>query len=233
MPELMTGLLAGSALLGAGSSLFGAHKQSEAADKATKAQTAANDKALALQKEIFETQREDMMPWLDAGREALGQLQTKINDGSFDLSGFGYDDLIADPSYQFRLQQGQNALNASAAARGRLVSGAQLQAANDYAQDMASTEFGNAFARRAAERDAEYSRLAGLAGVGQSAAGNVSNYAAQYGNNASNVLMNTGHAQGQNAINQGNIWASLGNNLAGVGQRAIGNYLTSRELGYV
>lgn len=57
------------------------------------------------------------------------------------------EDLYKDPSYLFRLQQGQKALDRQGAASGRYLSGAQLQAASDYNQGAASTEFQNAYQR--------------------------------------------------------------------------------------
>lgn len=47
------------------------------------------------------------------------------------------------PGYQFRLQQGVNALNNSAAARGMQLSGAQTKALSDYGQNTGSAEYGN------------------------------------------------------------------------------------------
>ena len=103
----------------------------------------------------------------------------------------------SDPSYQFRLSEGQNALDNSLLARGQGLSGAGLKAGQRYAQDYASTEFGN-----------EWNRMAGLAGVGQSAAGQIGAYGA---NAASNIA--------QNQIGAGNAaaagWANTGNAITG------------------
>ena len=52
-----------------------------------------------------------------------------------------------DPGYQFRLQQGQQALDASAAARGTLRGGAQMKALTDYGQQAGSQEYANAYNR--------------------------------------------------------------------------------------
>ena len=56
-------------------------------------------------------------------------------------------ELQATPGYQFQLQQGQQQLGQSAAARGGLLSGAQLKASQNYAQNQASTGFQNAWQR--------------------------------------------------------------------------------------
>jgi hypothetical protein len=57
-----------------------------------------------------------------------------------------------DPSMQFRIDRGTNALQSSAAARGGLLSGATLKGVNDYAQNVASQEYGNAFNRAFQDR---------------------------------------------------------------------------------
>ena len=67
------------------------------------------------------------------------------------------------------MQEGVNALDRSAASRGRTLSGAQDRAVTRYGSDLASQEFGNAFNRSLTEYNVNLSRLQGLAGVGQSA----------------------------------------------------------------
>lgn len=76
-----------------------------------------------------------------------------------------------DPSYKFRFDQGQQALERSAAAKGQIGSGNVLQALQKYGQDMASQEFQN-----------QYNRLVPLTGAttgSPGAAGNI--LAGQYG----------------------------------------------------
>jgi len=67
----------------------------------------------------------------------------------FEFQKFSYtgEDLFDDPSYQFRLDQGQKALDRQGAASGRFLSGAQLTAASNYNQGAASQEFQNAYSR--------------------------------------------------------------------------------------
>ena len=89
-------------------------------------------------------------------------------------------------------------LDRSAAARGGLLSGGALKAAQRYGQDYASTEFGNA-----------YNRLAGRAGFGQTASTNMGTAAGNYGVNAGNNMMAganaraSGYVGGANALTGG------------------------------
>lgn len=60
---------------------------------------------------------------------------------------FTAEDLYSDPSYQFRLKQGQDALSQNQVAGGLNLSGAAAKQMNDYTQNVASTEFQNAYKR--------------------------------------------------------------------------------------
>ena len=139
--------IGGSALLGA-----------SASKSAANTQAAATDRAGELQERMFNRQVELQEPWRQAGMNALNRMQ------SGDVMG------MMDPSYKFRFGEGMKALDRQAAARGGLISGGALKAAQRYGQDFASQEFGNA-----------YNRLAGLAGVGQTATNAMGGAAGAYG----------------------------------------------------
>ena len=61
--------------------------------------------------------------------------------------------MLNEPGFQFRLDQGRKALEASAAGRGVLRSGGTLKDILGYGQNFASQEFGNVFNRAAQEYD--------------------------------------------------------------------------------
>lgn len=169
-----------------GASLGGGVDASNAASKAANMQSQSADQATQLQREMFNKQVELQQPWQQAGVNALNKMQ------SGDVMG------MMDPSYNFRLGEGMKALDRQAAARGGLISGGALKAAQRYGQDYASTEFGNA-----------YNRLAGLAGIGQTSANNMGNAAGNFGVNAGNNMMAganaraSGYVGGANALTGG------------------------------
>jgi hypothetical protein len=169
-----------------GASLGGGVDASNAASKAADIQSRSADQATQLQRDIFNKQVELQQPYQQAGVNALNRMQ------SGDVMG------MMDPSYQFRLGEGMKALERSAAARGGLISGGALKAAQRYGQDFASTEFGNA-----------YNRLAGLAGIGQTATNTMGSNAGQFGVNAGNNMMAganaraSGYVGGANALTGG------------------------------
>lgn len=144
-----------------GNALLGAYS----ANKAAGAQSDAAKYAADLQNLQYQQTRADLMPWLQAGGEALNKLIPMT-----DYTKFGMEQFQQDPGYQFRLDEGLKALDRQAAARGGLISGGALKAAQRYGQDMASQEYQNAFNRYQTERSAALNPLQSLAGVGQTTA---------------------------------------------------------------
>ena len=102
---------------------------------------------------------------------------------------FTPSDLYTDPSYQWRLNQGNLALNSSAAAQGLTGSGQNLKDIVNYNQGAASTEYQAAYDRFMNNQNTAYNRLAGLAGVGQTAATNLGQAGASTAGNIANTTM--------------------------------------------
>lgn len=166
-------------------------------------------KALELQERIYNQTRQDYEPWRKTGVWALGKMKSGIQSGEFDPGEFNFEFTNDDPSYQFRFDEGVRALDNSAAARGRLNSGAQGRSLTRYGQDMASTEYQNAFGRYLTKWNADrargtdkFNRFAGLSGSGQSATGAVANAGANYAGNATSAYGQIG-----TALNQGTVGA--------------------------
>ncbi len=111
-----------------------------------------------------------------------------------------YGGFYASPGYQFRLDEGVNALDKSAAARGRLRSGAQNKALTRYGQGLASEEFGN-----------YTSRLAQIAGLGSGAATNSASITTQGAGNVANAMAGIGATRQSGYESWGRTAANLGN----------------------
>jgi hypothetical protein len=196
-----------------GSSLFG----SRAASKAADTQAAAADRAAELQQQQYEQTRADQAPYREAGYNALAQMQRTAGNvpGAFK---FGAGDYQADPGYAFRLSEGQKALDRSAAARGGLISGGALKAAQRFGQEMGSQEFGNAYNRAltgyntgVASENQLYNRQAGLAGIGQTSANLVGQAGQNYATNVGNLMTGAGAAQAAGQVGVANaITGGLG-----------------------
>ena len=74
-----------------------------------------------------------------------------------------------DPSMAFRMKFGTQATERLANIGGGAISGNTMRALTDYGQNLASTEYGNAFNRFQTERGNIYNTLANIAGMGQGA----------------------------------------------------------------
>ena len=137
-----------------------------------------------------------------------GQLNNPFDTylASKGLAGGQFD--TSNPAYQFQLKQGQQALDRSSAARGMGASGAQMKAAQQYGQGLASQEYDKQYNRATSEFGDYYNRLAGLAQGGQQAAGSMAQAGGQYANNASNTFGNLSNAQTSILGQQANARAS-------------------------
>ena len=79
MPIIIAGAIAaGGAIAGAkissNAAKNAAKTQTQAADKAATLQSDLGNKSLDFQRQMYETGRADMMPWMNMGRSALGAL---------------------------------------------------------------------------------------------------------------------------------------------------------------
>jgi hypothetical protein len=187
-------------IINAGADLLGfgpASKQSDATRYAADISGQATREQLALQQRMYEEGIKRQQPFLDIGTNALNRLNA-LNQPGANAAQF----LQMDPGYAFRLSEGQKALDRSAAARGGLISGSALKAAQRYGQESGSQEYQNA-----------YNRLANMANLGPSAAGVMSNLGTGYANQANQLAM-------MNASNQGNLALARGN----IGASQYGNY---------
>lgn len=162
--------LAGGVIQG-GMALAGANKQVDAANRATN-----------LNRRVYRTTRRDLEPYREAGTNALR----------------AYSDVVTQPfeasdAYRFRLNEANDAIEASAAARGGLFSGATMQAIGRNSQNYASQEFDN-YLRR----------LEGLSGMGQNASVQQGSFGQGFANAASQAAYGAGNAQSAGLVGAGN-----------------------------
>jgi len=108
---------------------------------------------------------------------------------------FGMQDFRADPGYAFRVSEGLKSLDRQAAARGGLISGGALKAAQRYGQDLGSQEYQNAFNRYQVNRANQLTPLQSMAGMGQTTATQLGNAGQTYATNAGNAYGAAGQAQ--------------------------------------
>lgn len=193
-----------------------------ASNSAAKMQSNATRYAADLSNQQYQQNRQDHMPWLTQGADAVGQMGAGLQPGGEFNHHYTLGDLTIDPGYQFRLNQGEQMVENSAAARGGLLSGGALKAIQGYGQSAASQEFDNAFNRYQTDLTGRYNRLAGIAGTGMTAANEVGSAGAA---NAMNI--------GQLAVDGANAMAGARMATAGSinsGLSSVGNAYMQKQM---
>ena len=182
-------------------------------------------------------------PYTTTGAAAINQLSQLYGPGGVYTRQPTYDELSLDPGYNFRIQQGQQAMLNAARGGGLAGSGAALKAATRYGAGEASQEYQNAYSRFMANRLAVTQGLQNIAGTGANAAGTVSQLAGTTGNalagnrfnvgtNLANAATTTGGNIAQGAFNTGanlaqgatTAGANLGNLASNAGGTIAGAY---------
>jgi hypothetical protein len=197
--------------MGGGGGVFGGVTEAlfgdGGASDARRAQTQATNQANKYSEQAWQRQQQEMEPWKQAGLKALAGLQ----DGSF---------FEKDPGYQFRLDEGNKAINAAMAARGNAGGGAALKELTRYGQGFASNEYQNS-----------WNRANQLANYGNQASMSLGNFAGGYGSNMSNNAIGYGNALGASYIGEGNRQGQLASGLIGAGVAAYTKMPTSAPKG--
>jgi hypothetical protein len=211
------------ALVSAGANIVGGYLGAQGAKSAAETQAAGTREAIAQQRAMFDIQNEQQRPYREAGYSALSDI---AGMKPYLIKQFGQEDFQAgiDPSYNFRLAQGNIATTNLANQAGGLIGGNALQGLTNYGQGAASQEFGNAFNRFQTQRTGIYNTLASIAGIGQTAQNQTSQL-------AQNVAGNIGQATigGANAIAGGQV--GYANAISGGLQGAANSYMLPSLLG--
>ena len=211
----VAGAVVGSALIGSMASKSAANTQAQASEQAAQTQATSSANATAAQQEALNKQIALNQPFYDVGVGATNRL---ANQQGYTPAAFNYQ---ADPGYAFRFNEGMKALNATAAARGGLISGNALKGATDYGQAAGSQEYQNAYNRYLANNaqtlqayNTNTANQQYLANLGQSSANNQANQIGQFGNAAAGNIIGAGNALaggligGANANAAGTVGAS-------------------------
>lgn len=241
------------AALGAVGSIAGGLIGSKGAKDASRAQLAATDKGvkemrrqfdiaradelenIKTSKKYLERQRRDTAQWRAGGQQAVNQLRILLGLKGEQRDEYGQlvapFEFEADPGYQFRMDEGQKAIERAAAARGNLLSGKTLKAVGRYGQDYASNEYDRAFGRDMATKSQRFNQLAGLAGygpmsTGQAPQGRNPGLSLAQGNNLAQMYLGGGNARAAGIVGGGNALAA---GLQGAGS-AIGDYYTLKSI---
>ena len=206
-----------------GGAVIGGYMTSQASKSAAQTQADAANQATAAQQQALERQLELQQPFTTAGTTAVNQLSAMTQPGGEATKQFtfGPGAYQADPGYAFRLKEGMNAMNATAAARGGLISGNALRAGQAFGQEMGSQEYSNAFNRAQnmfqMNRNNLLDPLKFLTNIGQAGASNQAANVGSFGAaNAANIT-GAGNATAAGQVGSANAYSNA------IGQ-AIGGY---------
>ena len=226
-----------SGIMGAGAARRAGEAQSNASIMSSIIQAQQAQAAQAAQERMYRESVERMEPFRQGGVAAtnrmlelygIGGSPTAAGYGSY-AQPFSMADYQADPGYAFRVQEGQRALESSAAARGGLLSGGTGKALTRYGQEAGSQEYGNAYNRFLQQRQLQLQALQGLASPGATTAGTMGQIGTTTGANIANTMLGAGQALGQGIEQAGQARASsymggataLQGALSGIGQNAM------------
>jgi len=145
----MTWVAVGVGVAGVASSMMASKKQAQ-----------GGENALRLQGDMYNQNKQELDPYRNFGVQNMTALQQGLGIGSWDqehgynATGFNpnapltrqftLQDFHESPAYQWNLQQGTDALNKSAAARGNYYAPETLKNLSNYTQGAASNEYWNA-----------------------------------------------------------------------------------------
>lgn len=129
--------------------------------------------------------------------------QTPSEDFGTLLQPFDLDKFEEDPSYQYRKQEAEKALERGMAAQGITLGGGGYgdinpqvaKALQEQSQGMASQEYNNAYNRYNIDQSNTYNRLMGIAGMGQGSTAQMANSGQSYANNTGNLTTGLASAQ--------------------------------------
>jgi hypothetical protein len=213
---VIAGAIAGAGAIGAAA--IGSSAQKKASQQATQAATDATTQNNALQREIYGQNKEVLQPFYQSGYAANDNINALLGLGGDPAKAqAAFDAYRGSTGYDFRLGEGNKALNASFAARGLSNSGAAAKAALNYGQNIGSAEFGNYLGQLGQQQNVGVGAASALAGLGQNYANNVSSQ-----NNAlAGTQANAALANGQSTAN---LYGTAANALGNVAGSYISSY---------
>src|SRR5256885_1152626 len=197
----------------AGGAVVGGLIQSSGAKSAAGTQAQAGLAAIDEQRREFDIGQQNLAPYLSEGRAGLSQLNLDTGPGGVLSKPFNFDP-TQDPGYQFRLSQGETAVESSAAAKGTQLSGATLKELLKFGSDYASGEFNAAFSRDLATKQNVLSTDMARVGVGTGATNTSVSAGQTAATNIGNTITGTGNATAAGQVGSAN---AIGGAFTGAG----------------
>ena len=249
----------GAAGIQAGATISAANTEADAAKYGANLQSQAAANSLAFNQNIYSDTKANEAPFVAAGQGAINSLASSTAPGGslntpytqqftaptptalpsgfqapapFSFSGVNETN---DPAYQFDLQQGQQAVQRSAAAQGGLVSGGALKDLDNYSQGVASNQYQQSYQNAANLYQQNYANSLGTyqTNYANTAQQNQQNYtnALQNYNTAYNVFQNNQTSSFNRQAAVAGIGQTSTAQLGQAGAAAAGNYSQTAATG--
>jgi len=191
MPDPVTGLLAGSSVLGAG-------MQSKAQKSAAATQSASAQQGIDEQRRQFDEVQKLLEPFVTGGTTAFGKQMALVGVGGEAAQRAALQAIEQGPEFTALARQGENAILQQASATGGLRGGNVQGALAQFRPQILSGLI-----------EQQYGRLGGLAQMGQNAATNQATFGQATGQNVSNLLSQQGAAQAGGTLAAAQTWGNF------------------------
>ena len=199
-----------------GSAVIGGIAQNKASKRAAAAQTEAADKGIAEQRRQFDRVQELLSPYVEAGDASLVQQLALGGMSGVAAQREAISNIEQGAEYQSLVGAGEEAMLQSAAATGGLRGGNTQAALAQFRPQVLSSLINQ-----------QYSRLGGLATMGQNSAAGVGNAGQAAATNIGNLYGQQGAAAAGSALASGqafgNVMGSIGQYAGGVASGAFAN----------
>lgn len=188
------------AAIAAGATLLSGYFQGRSAKEAAAIQAGAAEAGIAEQRRQFDSMQALLAPYVQAGAGALGGQQALAGLQGPDAQRAAIEAIQNSPEMAALTTQGETAILQNASATGGLRGGNVQAALAQFRPQVLSSLINQ-----------QYSRLSGLAGMGQASAAGVGAAGQQSGITIADLLAQQGAAQAGGQIGAGQAWQSLPN----------------------
>ena len=194
-----------------GGSMVAANQQKQAAKGAANAQKASAQAGISEQRYQFESMKELMAPYVEAGTGAMGAQQALLGMSGPEAQQKAIQELQNSPQFQAITQQGENAILQNASATGGLRGGNVQGALAQFRPQVLSSLI-----------EQQYGRLGQMAQLGQASAAGQAAAGMQQGRDIAGLLGQYGQAQAGQALATGQANSQVANTMSSLAATYLG-----------
>jgi len=233
-------LVAGA--LGAGTSALSASKGASASESAANTQAAAQGRAIDEQRRQFDTIRELLAPYTEAGKPDLTQPYVQAGPGALQamqglagLRGAGeqqaaINQIQQSAQFQELARQGEQGILQNAAATGGLRGGNVQAALSQFRPALLNQLIESQYGKLAGLTSLGSTSAQNLLGVGQASAAGTAAAGQQSAQNIGNLMVGQGQAQAAGQIGAANAFAQGASGITGAIGGGVQNYMLLNAL---